>query len=358
MWKSKKIIDIVSDEYSYTFGYFTANKWLDDDTITLVRFRKDGTSNRELVKYSISRNEETVIHEDESIDWVVYKNKIYCNNGFSIIEIDADTNKKRHLYTNEYTSNCKKEDKVQGENNRMNGIHITGDGNFVSVYIIKDNLYSIFKRVNTQTGESEDFFEISFSKPFNIANHLMPCPADNNLYFFAHEGTTEYIPNRLWLYDIESKQAWNIAKQRMDKDGNVGDCFGHEMWAKNGKGMYFVHYGCSPLKPSGIEYVDVKTGKNELKYSKFNYWHVSTSADGGFLASDTQTGKDYSEVIAIDKSDNSETLIDSPLTTWVHPCHPHPQFSPMNKHLVYHALNKEANTCYVKIAVRENPQEQ
>ena len=350
MWKSEKKIEIISDEYSYTSGYFTANKWVDSDTIILGRAKKNENKEMEIVKYSVSSNEMTVLDDSGSSDWVVFGDKVYSNNGFTISEIDVQTKEKKIIYTDEYCTKCKEEGTVKGEVNRMNGVHITGDGKYVSVYVIKQK--TSFLRINVATGECEEFFTIGFEAPFAVADHLMPCPTNNDLYFFAHEGITFYVSNRLWLYDIKEKKAWNIAKQRMDSDGNLGDCFGHEMWAKDGKGLYFVKYICSPLKDKGICYADVLTGKSELCYSGFNYWHVSTSEDRMFLASDTQTGKDYSEVIAIDKSDNSETLIDEALTNWTHPCHPHPQYSPDSSKLVYNVLNKKANTCYVKIALR------
>jgi len=122
------------------------------------------------------------------------------------------------------------------------------------------------------------------------------------------------------------------------------------MWAPDGKGLYFVKYLCLPTPPRGICYVDVQTGKAELLYTGYRYWHVGVSEDGRYLTADTQTGKDYSEVVLIDLNDNSETVIDKAKTNWTHPCHPHPQISPDNKKVVYTALNEKGRTC-VKVAI-------
>ena len=76
----------------------------------------------------------------------------------------------------------------------------------------------------------------------------MICPTDKDLFFFAHEGNTEYISNRLWLYDHKSKTMRNIAKQSLNENGDISECYGHEAWSHNGEGLYFVKYdsnGCS-----------------------------------------------------------------------------------------------------------------
>ena len=193
-----------------------------------------------------------------------------------------------------------------------------------------------------------------FEKPFNVANHLMISPTDKDILFFAHEGSTFYVSNRLWIYDAKTGSERNIAKQRLDRDGNVGDCFGHEMWAPDGNGLYFVKYPCSPIKPCGICYVDVKSGKYELLYSKHKYWHVGVSSDGKFLTADTQYAPHRSEVVVIDREKGREFVVDIPYITGIHPCHPHPQLSPDNNRVVYTALDKEDGRTCIKIAYLNN----
>ena len=178
----------------------------------------------------------------------------------------------------------------------------------------------------------------------------MISPFDKDLFFFAHEGDCRYVSNRLWLYNAETKKSWNIAKQTLNQDGTLGDCFGHEMWAPDGKGIYFAKYAGSPEPPRGICYVDIETGKYELLYTKYKYWHVGVSQDGRYLTADTQYDPHQSEVVIIDRETGEEFVVDMPYMTGRHPCHPHPQLSPDNKKIVYTALSKEGGRTCIKVA--------
>ncbi len=111
-----------------------------------------------------------------------------------------------------------------------------------------------FVGVRSKHPEIGFFYERNFKKPFNDVAHLMVCPENHELMFFCHEGETFYISNRLWLYDMGTGKEWNIAKQTLDRDGNLGDCFGHEMWTPDGKGLYFVKYDCSSLPSASASF--------------------------------------------------------------------------------------------------------
>lgn len=173
----------------------------------------------------------------------------------------------------------------------------------------------------------------------------MICPTNPDRIFFAHEGITFYVSNRLWVYDAREDRAWNIAKQNIDEDRSPGDCFGHEAWAPDSKGMHFVKYPCSPKEPRGVSYVDIETGRIDVLYSKYNYWHACPSRDARFITADTtDNGTTCSEVVVIDRSDDTETIIDTPEISWNHHCHPHPQMSPNNSKAVYTALDDKGRT--------------
>lgn len=354
----ERIIEITDDKYHYSSGYYTVNKWIDKENVVLARSEKQtiGAADvprddkTELVKCNVYTGEKEVLCNDVMAyqEYLVYKNLLYYVDGERLIRINLDT----------------KEREVIFEKKGICCPHITNDGKVISFYIESENggVYTMeardnlkerpveFLAIDVESGNELYSFKKSFEKPLNWAAHGMVCPENPDLMFFCHEGNTFYVSNRLWLYDNKTKNQWNIAKQRLDDDGNLGDCYGHEMWAPDGKGLYFVKYICSPKPPRGICYVDVQTGKAELLYSAFNYWHVGVSSDGNYLTSDTQTGKDYSEVILINRKTGEETLIDSAKTDWMHPCHPHPQISPDNKKIMYTALTDKGRTC-VKIAL-------
>ena len=191
-----------------------------------------------------------------------------------------------------------------------------------------------------------------FAPPFAACDHYMICPTDKDKVFFAHEGTTEYISNRLWLWE-KDKGMRCIAKQYLDEDGNLGDCFGHESWAPDGKGLWFVKYPVSPQPPRGISYVDVEGNQKVAMYGKYNYWHVSCSADGRFLGADTQICKyDGPELPMVSEEDmklvydsqcclvnlatGEEKVVIDVVTNSKHPGHPHPAFSPNSKWMCFH----------------------
>lgn len=356
-----KIITIADDQYHYSSGYYTMNKWMDDDNVVIARSKNQTIGVKtnpyedtvEIVKYTLSTHEISVLCDDSLsfAEHVVHGSKVYYSNGKALKMIDTATGHTEVLYENTgYLKELGQGGLYNGEMGLLHSPHITNDGKTISLFIPRDHNPTLFITLDTETGEAKELFQKRFEGPFFWANHGMICPENPNLLFFAHEGITFYVSNRLWLYDANTKKAWNIAKQRLDDDGNLGDCYGHEMWAPDGKGLYFVKYKCSPTPPRGICYVDVQTGKAELLYSAFGYWHVGVSADGRYLAADTQTGLDYSEVVVIDRQNDTETVVDHAKTNWNHPCHPHPQLSLDNRKVMYTALDEKGRTC-TKIAI-------
>ena len=182
---------------------------------------------------------------------------------------------------------------------------------------------------------------------------MMINPFDPEQVFFAHEGNTFYVSNRLWLFDTQSGMHC-IAKQRLDEEGNLGDCFGHECWAADGQGLYFVKYACSPLPPRGICYVSITGEQTDVLYGKYPYWHVSAAPNGRHLAADTQSGT-FSGVCLIDTETGRECMPIQARTTWSHPCHPHPSFSPDSRTVGFQDLDSERITlCFMDLETALN----
>ena len=71
-------------------------------------------------------------------------------------------------------------------------------------------------------------------------------PIAINCFIAADDGNSHYVTNRLeCCADIGKQTDKNIAKQDMDENGCLTECFGHEIWAPDGKGLYFVKYSDS-----------------------------------------------------------------------------------------------------------------
>ena len=338
--KVEKIITLTDDDYYYTAGYYVTNKWIDNETFIGVRAKEENIrENNELIKISLNDMSIEVLDKNIASSGfsTVCNNKVYYSNETGIVELDLESKAKRYICEN---GAC--------------AIQMTLDGKYASAFNEEDNLPNKFYRINIDTGEIEKIYEKMFQNPLHVANHLMISPTDKDIFFFAHEGSTFYVSNRLWIYDSKTGVARNIAKQKLNEDGDLGDCFGHEMWDTDGKGIYFVKYPCSNIKPCGICYVDVQSGNYKLLYSKYKYWHVGVSSDGRYLTADTQYAPLQSEVVVIDRESGDEFVVDMPYMTAVHPCHPHPQVSPDNSKIIYTALDKENGRTCIKIAYINN----
>ena len=358
--KTEKIITIADEKYHYTSGYYSENKWLDNDTVILARCEdeKIGDSEEgwdpdkkvELVKVSLENGTVEVIDNDiNDAEFLVYGNYIYLSCPVGLKRYNLETNCSELIYKCDYFRGENGAEKnIEGERACIRGPHITNDGKYISFFV--GGVKCLFIRFNTETFEVEEIFRKGFRKPFCYANHLMICPENKDLFFYAHEGEAVYVTNRLWLYDHKEGIDRNIARQRLDEDGYLGDCYGHECWSADGKGMYFCKYpNISAIQPTGICYVDAKTGQQEILYTKYKYWHVCAGKDGRYITADTQYEPFRSEIVVIDTETGEETVVDMPPMTAVHPCHPHPQLSPECNKVIYNALDENNRTC-VKVA--------
>lgn len=358
MKKVQEIKTIGDENYHYTSGYFPDNKWIDNDTLILERcvngtIGYDDDDVVEFVKLSLKDYSVEVVHTDKvyAYFYFVYDNKIYYADRRYIKAVDIDTRKVKILYEHKGYSRDKADDNAD-----FGGIHvgkdksyvgeptITADGKHIGFRISTSNKAGRMIVIDTETCEEVYSFEAVFPWPFYAPEHFMICPTNYKRAYFCHEGITQYVANRMWMYDDNEKKMWSFAKQRLDENGNLGDQYGHEMWAPDGKGMYVVKYPSSTIKPTGVMYVDVDTGKTEAVATGYRYWHICVSRDGKYLIGDTFEpdlgDKSKTEVVVVDLSDGSESLIEVAKTNMHHPAHPHPQLSPMSDKAIYNTLDK------------------
>ena len=333
-------LQISDQEYHYSFGYYSNNSWVDDHRIVMSRFKaEDLTAIQmhsesvnpvpiQLVLVDLDARQETILTEPLCMsysDYVVHGTTLYyVEAAEKLYKMNVETGETTLVY--------------HGEG--INFPHMTSDGKHLNWHHdTPEDQPNAGMRINLETGEVVKMFERKFSPPFTVSNHMMICPTDPNLLFFAHEGNTFYVSNRLWLAPL-GKEPFNIAKQYLNANGDLGDCFGHECWAADGKGMYFVKYPCSPEPPRGLCYVPLdKPNESKVLYSKYNYWHVSVAPDGRHLAADTQDNG-FSGVCLVDMETGKEEMLVKTKTNWRHPCHPHPHFNPSCTKLAFHELDE------------------
>ena len=308
-------------EGHFTFGYYSNNSWADDDRLVLSYSRdiEDfGKAELWLADFRDRKAEPLGVRND---GFVVHKDTVYIVRDDTLYRFDIREGKEEELY------------REKG----MNFPHMTVDGRYIN-WAGKDGDEYACRVMDLETGQVETRFRKRFAEPFPAANHMMISPTDPNLVFFSHEGITFYISNRLWLSE-RGKEPRDLAKQKLNATGDLGDCLGHESWAHDGRGLWFVKYICSPEPPRGIGYFDLEKNDWEVKFSAYNYWHVSASPAGKYLGSDTQNGT-WSGVCLIDLAAGKEELLLRAETNWTHPDHPHPHFSPSDKRLVFHDLEE------------------
>jgi len=319
---------IGDDTYHYSFGYYATNNWLDEHRLVITRSPNLGTTpavyveGREAVLVDIENKTETVL--GDIFPWIVQDGTLYATeksgDETAILAINDTT---CEVYRTKLT---------------VDDLTITADGNYLvfGERETDDSRRSHGCRLDLATGEATVLFEKQFQKPFNVTNHYMVNPQDPKQVFFAHEGDTLYVSNRLWLYD-EDRGMHCMAKQRLDGEGNLGDCFGHECWAPDGSGLWFVKYPCSPLPPRGLCFAGVNGEQTDVVYGAYPYWHVCCAPNGRYLAADTQ-GPGYSSVVVIDKETGKEAEAYRAGFLWSHPAHPHPTFSPSSEQVIFHDL--------------------
>lgn len=315
-------------------SYVTANCWIDPDTIVTARVNGHKDFHCRYVKTCLSTGQETVLFENgQWPNFTVLGSTLYHFTDQQVLATQTDTGKTTVLWTGE-------------PNHKLLGPPaLTKDGAYISLsWQYADGSTSI-GLLQTAAGTYKEICRPIFPRPFESVTHCMVNPTDADTVFFCHEGDCNYITNRLWLANTRTGEAHNFFHQRLDEEGRNGECCGHEIWSPDGKGMYFIKYISATILPRGVWYIDVKTQQARPIASKFAYWHVGVAPGGIRLAADTQVPGGYSDVIYIDPEHNIETLLARTKTSGMHPCHPHPVFSPDGKKVCFTQLNECGNLC-------------
>lgn len=302
--------------------YVTADGWVDERHIIASAHGNLSSMECSLLMIDIESGQaECVIKNAKWPCFCVKKGLLYHTYKNRIYRTDLKTRISELIYEN------------IGENSFEGPPGITYDGKCISLQH-KDKMgNTAIDLFWTEEKRFETVYHSSFFPPFERATHSMVNPSNPEEVFFCHEGDCRYITNRMWIYRKDKEKAENFYKQTLDECGANGDCCGHEMWSENGNYMFFVKYPVSTIEPKGIFRVNVSNGCAELIAGKYPYWHVGVYKNGELLAGDT-TEEDGNIHVVLICGENEEIIADAK-TTWQHPVHPHPVFSPSGRRLYF-----------------------
>ena len=213
-------------------------------------------------------------------------------------------------------------------------ISATNDGKYISGYWMENRSeldyingvqrHRIVPRLNVETGEWDS---TSLSHLFNDdlrfpeLGHPIINPEYHDIAMFCHEGTTEYIPDRIWTGNFSTGEHRNVFLQAERPDGMTGETSGHELWSEDGEEIFFVKYTRKEnLGQSGVVRVDKDGNNREYINGDHPYWHCYPSPDKKWVCADTQIGGQRAEVVLI----NVQTYESHMLTNFFYPNKPHP----------------------------------
>ncbi|WP_173219483.1 TolB family protein [Paenibacillus alba] len=315
--------------------YFTAMSWLSNSRHLIAYTDMDReTWKGNIVRFDTETGHRQVLEEGRiwgsgavSSDDILYlldKNELYA--------IDAWSGQRRTI--------CKLEEHCTF----FGPLSITNDGKVLGVYW-KEALHPsegaesqeadwVIGTVNSVSGEVREAARPRFNEPYPVANHAMINPADSQQVFFSHEGATEQIPDRLWVVDTRTGDMRNLFSQKRAESGLPVEYVGHEIWAFDGSGLYFVKYPHSPDQPTGVYFVDRQGEHSEFINGDYRYWHVGISPDGKYAVADTQE-PGISKIVLINTATKQSTLLCELPCRGMHPGHPHPSFSPDSRKIAF-----------------------
>ncbi len=319
-----------AEEGHFANSYITANCWIDNERILAARLSRLQEMQCDYYEINICTNEQRLIYRNGKWPcFIVHNGMLYHTVENRLLRTHIARGTTEELYVN------------QSEAFFEGPPCMTEDGRFISLQWQCAEHSTALGLFDIENRTMNEVYQSRFPAPFSKATHCMVCPTDSNRVFFCHEGDCHYITDRLWLADCREKTARNLFRQRLNEQGANGECCGHEMWARDGKGLYFIKYIATTLPPKGVFYVDADTGKARSVAHKYPYWHVGAAHCAERLACDTQEENGDIHIVYIDIKKGIEQPIARAKTTWAHPVHPHPVFSPDDSKICFTTLNDE-----------------
>lgn len=334
--------------------YVSKQLFSSDDKRFLVGRNDDGDSYGTLYEYDIETQSVRLLHENvkcytsleafvapnDKVFYIAQSSEIYC------IDWAGEAPYKKY-----YLGKLDKS---------IAGIHVTNDGRYINGSVTFSGSQHN-TRYDLQNLNSKGYAKLDWdvSSDFSAKNpnssgigHNQINPVDPDISFLCNEGTTTFIPDRLWIYNNHTKELYNTFRQGENYDGTTAECSGHEVWSENGEYLYFVKYTNNqqkgqngivriPFKPTG-EYnengypVLEDSGEREYINGDYSYWHMFPSGDNRWCVGDINQptwgyGSKYGGVrVALMSTLTYESY---PLVTWApaysgsHPHQPHARIS-------------------------------
>jgi hypothetical protein len=185
------------------------------------------------------------------------------------------------------------------------------------------------------------------------ANHFHYCPHDESWVAFSHEGPTEEIFDRCWVWHAEQAPRGRVAFDQASEQEGVRLCVGHERWCFHDVSGYVVAYAVSPAGKRGLYEIFGDGRPAQLRWHSNVLWHCTMDASGRYVAADTTgpfrdepfSDADYQrhtdnwrrhdsvkkpmivDVVVLDL-ERQQSLHVAEAWTQKHPYHPHPAISP------------------------------
>ena len=218
---------------------------------------------------------------------------------------------------------------------------VTNDAKYLSLYRRSDDTDRLPRNIyklNVETGEMQEVMTPEMTKaflkaPVNHIDHVIINPVYDNEFFFCRNSGS--IPDRMHMFNSETGEERIYLQSQTDKNGKLEEYTGHEIWAFDGEGMYFVRYGQSIPQPTGMMWVSLD-GEKLVNYNNdYSYLHMGVSFDGSRLIGDTPNqfdGENWNSnivLVDVDKENMTSTSrLLAKIQNWgMHPAHSHPAIS-------------------------------
>lgn len=233
------------------------------------------------------------------------------------------------------------------EGAKLDGLFsLRGDGSTLLLRESKEGINTALE-VDLKTGAVRQLF----SKNWH-ANHFHYVPYDENWVAFSHEGWTEDIFDRCWVWHAEHAPEGRVAFDQASDVPGMKLCVGHERWCFHDISGYVIAYAHSPAPRRGLWEIFADGRPAQLRWESDVLWHCTMDLSGRFVACDTsgpfQMGRhsqeDYErnlarfrchdkakepfdlEVVVLDLQ-KQEALHLGQARSHIHPYHPHPHIS-------------------------------
>ena len=177
-------------------------------------------------------------------------------------------------------------------------------------------------------------------------NHIQASPTDPDLIEYSWEG--EWRPQRMWVTNLAGDEGGPLGRQRPN------ELRGHEFWFANGSKMGYHGSKETPAGRRGIIGTVSSDGKDEWQLTLVGNrcGHCAYHEDRDLWVTDTSPDFDGLCFIRIEGQGANATGLFEPLclhgSTWKSQgCHPHPQFSPDGRRLMWTSDREGVSQVYL-----------